>query len=328
MVRPASTGAVDARLTSAPPVLAEVVRAGLVEGRHRGSVVVLAVDGSIDLALGDVTSPMYPRSCAKVAQAAAVLQAGARLDGPLLALAAGSHSGEGFHLEGVRQILAGAGLGVSALRTPADLPYGDERAFLRAGGQAEPILMNCSGKHAAMLAACVANGWSTADYLAAGHPMQVLAREVLEGLAGERAGATGVDGCGAPVHAISLLGLARVYRTAVLSGRATPVRRVADAMRRHPEYVAGAGRIDTGLMRAFPGLLCKVGAEAVQAAALPDGRALAFKVDDGSPRAVGPVLAAVLRRAGLRDRVLDQIGSVPLFGGGRPVGEVRGVELG
>ncbi|GAA1410164.1 asparaginase [Kitasatospora putterlickiae] len=313
--------------SAALPVLAEVVRSGFVEGRHHGSLVLLAADGSVEFALGTPDAPVFPRSCAKPFQAVAALRAGLAIEGELLALAASSHSAESFHLDGVRRILAGAGLDESALRTPADLPLDDLEAelHLRWGGDREPILMDCSGKHAGWLAACAANGWPTDSYLDPEHPIQRLAREALEESAGEPAAHVGVDGCGAPLLAVGLTGLARAYRALVLAEPGTPQRRVADAMRAHPEYVAGTRRADTRLMRAVPGALAKMGAEAVQVVALPDGRALAFKIDDGAERARGPVLAAALRRLGVStgDGTLERIAAAPLFGGGARVGEVR-----
>ena len=310
-------------------VLAEVVRSGFVEGRHRGSLVVLAADGSVeaDLVLGDPTRPVFPRSSNKPMQAAAVLRTGLALDGELLALAAASHSAETFHLDAVRTILAGAGLTVDALQTPPSLPLdeAESEAWIRSGGHPEPILMDCSGKHAAMLAACVARGWDTATYLDPAHPLQRQVLSTFEQLTGETVPAVGTDGCGAPLLATSLVGLARAFRAIVLAEPGTPERRVADAMRAHPEYVAGTRRIDTWLMRGVPGAMSKMGAEAVQAVALADGRALAFKIDDGAYRAVGPVLAAVLGRMGVEadGDTLSRIASAPLYGGGRPVGAVR-----
>ena len=307
--------------------LAEVVRSGFTEGRHRGSLVVLAADGSVEFSLGSPGEPVFPRSSNKPMQAAAILRTGLELDGELLAVAAASHSAETFHLDAVRKILAGAGLGVGALRTPASWPLDEveKDAWIRSGGQPEPILMDCSGKHAAMLAACVARGWDTASYLDLAHPIQQQALETIQRLSGETVTAIGTDGCGAPLMAVSLTGLARAFRAVLLADPGTPERRVADAMRAHPEYVAGTRRIDTWLMRGVPGALSKMGAEAVQAVALPDGRALAFKIEDGGYRAVGPVLAAVLRRMGVAGAgdTLSRIASAPLYGGGQPVGEVR-----
>ncbi|MEV6973964.1 asparaginase [Kitasatospora sp. NPDC093806] len=313
--------------SAALPVLAEVVRSGFTEGRHHGSLVLLAADGSVEFALGTPDAPVFPRSCAKPFQAVATLRAGLAIEGELLALAASSHSAESFHLDGVRRILAEAGLDETALRTPADLPLDDTEAelLLKSGGDRAPILMDCSGKHAGWLAACVANDWPVDSYLDPAHPIQLLAREALEEAVGEPAAHLGVDGCGAPLLAVGLTGLARGYRALLLAEPGTPQRRVADAMRAHPEYVAGTRRADTWLMRAVPGALSKMGAEAVQVVALPDGRALAFKIDDGAERARGPVLAAALRRLGVttEDGTLDRIAAAPLFGGGVPVGEIR-----
>jgi L-asparaginase II len=123
--------------------------------------------------------------------------------------------------------------------------------------------------------------------------------------------------------AISLTGLARAFRHFVLAPEGSAERRVADAMRTHPAYVAGTRRPDTWLMREVPGVLSKMGAEAVQAVALPDGRALAFKIDDGATRALGPVLARALRMLGVDGEVVARIGEAPLHGGGGVVGEIR-----
>lgn len=183
--------------------------------------------------------------------------------------------------------------------------------------------MNCSGKHAAMLAVCAVNGWDRESYLDPAHPLQQLVHQVVEEAAGEQVAAVGTDGCGAPLMAISLVGLARAFRTFVLAEPGTAERRVGDAMRAHPEYVAGTRRPDTWLMREVPGTLSKMGAEAVQAVALADGRALAFKIDDGAGRALGPVLARALRLLGIDTPVVARIGHAPLLGGGGEVGEIR-----
>lgn len=308
-----------------PPVLAEVVRSGFVEGHHRGSLVLLAPDGTVEMSAGDPTAPVFPRSSNKPMQAAALLRAGLDLSGERLALAAASHSGEPFHLDLARKMLAEHGFAESDLRTPPDLPLdpAEAEAYLAAGNARERITMNCSGKHAAMLAACALNGWDPASYLDAQHPLQRLILEEVQAASGETVPAVGVDGCGAPLMAISLVGLARAFRSYVLAEPGTPQRQVADAMRAHPEYVAGTRRPDTWLMREVPGALSKMGAEAVQAVALADGRALAFKIDDGSGRAMGPVLARALAILGVDAPVVGRIADAPLLGGGERVGEVR-----
>ncbi|MFD0340700.1 asparaginase [Streptomyces sp. NPDC127117] len=320
-----TSSAAPSVISPALPVLAEVVRSGFVEGHHRGSLVVLAADGSVERSLGDPTAPVFPRSSNKPMQAAAVLRAGLDLSGERLALAAASHSGEDFHLELVHTMLAEHGLTPADLQTPPDLPLDPVEAetYLAAGHVRERITMNCSGKHAAMLAVCAVNGWDRASYLDPSHPLQQLVHRVVEETAGEPVTAVGTDGCGAPLMAISLVGLARAFRAFVLAEPGTAERRVGDAMRAHPEYVAGTRRPDTWLMREVPGTLSKMGAEAVQAVALADGRALAFKVDDGATRALGPVLARSLRLLGIDAPVVERIGHAPLLGGGGEVGEIR-----
>src|SRR4051812_9794980 len=129
------------------PILVEVVRNGFVESVHRGRVAVTAPDGALLASVGAEFAPMYPRSSSKPLQAVGMLRAGLDLDGALLALVAASHSGEGFHVEGVRLILAGAGLDESALQTPPDWPLDEaaREAAVRAGVPRSPVFMNCSG---------------------------------------------------------------------------------------------------------------------------------------------------------------------------------------
>jgi L-asparaginase II len=315
---------------SKPVVVAEVVRSGFVEGHHYGSVVALEADGSVAWSVGDAESQVFPRSCNKPVQALGMLRAGLDLDGELLALACASHSGEAFHLDGVHKILAAAGLGESALQTPPDYPL-DEAArdeLVRSGGAKTPIHMNCSGKHAAMLATCVVNGWDTASYLSPEHPLQIAIRETFEDLTGEPVEMVAVDGCGAPLLSTSLAGLARAFSLLSLATEG-PERRIAEAIRQHPEYVSGSRRDEAKLLRAIPGAIAKAGAESVYAVGLPDGRAVALKTDDGAPR-VRPVLMAealrrldVLEGEGVDAAAVEETGEVVLLGGGRPVGAIR-----
>ncbi|HEU4676170.1 MAG TPA: asparaginase, partial [Motilibacteraceae bacterium] len=174
--------AADRSVRADVPVVAEVLRSGVVESRHRGSLVALGPDGREVLAVGAVNEPVFPRSSNKPLQATGMLEAGLDLAGEQLALAASSHSGEPFHVRTAREILAGAGLQESALQTPPDWPLDDDAllAHARAGGGPEPVLMNCSGKHAAMLATCVVNGWPLETYREPDHPLQVAIRTTVE----------------------------------------------------------------------------------------------------------------------------------------------------
>lgn len=309
------------------PVLAEVVRSGFVESVHTGSVVVLDADGGVAFSAGQPEEPVLPRSANKPLQAAGMLDAGLVLAGELLALAAASHSGERHHIEGAEQILDGAGLDAGSLQCPPDFPYGVEArlAWLRSGRSAERLAMNCSGKHAAMLATCVTRGWPVATYLDPAHPLQRAVREAVEQLAGEVVATVAVDGCGAPLLGLSLTGLARAVRSLALATPGDSGRAVADAMRAHPDYVGGTGRDVTALMRGIPGLLAKDGAEGVYVAVLDDGRAVALKIEDGSARACVPVLVRALRVIGVEAEVLGDLAETLVLGGGQPVGVVRAV---
>jgi L-asparaginase II len=316
-------------------VLAEVIRSGVVESRHRGAIAAVAADGTVLLAAGTADVPMFPRSSNKPFQAATMLRCGLKLDGELLALAAASHSGEDFHVAGVRAILASAGLTEDALQCPPDYPLDEEanRAMIAAGADPDRIHMNCSGKHAAMLATCVAAGWPTESYRDPAHPLQQEIAAAISRLAGEPVGAIGVDGCGAPLMAISVTGLARAFRSVVLAEPGTAERAVADAMRAYPEWTSGTTRPERALMRAIPGLLLKSGAEGVEGFALADGRAGAFKTEDGAARGRVPVTVALLRELGADAEpgadagALAVLATSPVYGGGQVVGEIRAARL-
>ncbi len=309
--------------------VAHVVRSGFVESVHHGSAVVLAPDGSVALDVGDRVSPVFPRSSNKPLQALAMLRSGLDLDGELLALASSSHSGEELHRAGVSRILAGAGLDQSALQNTPGLPLDEEeqRRWLASGHGPARITQNCSGKHAAMLATCVAAGWDVPTYLDPQHPLQRAIAATVAELAGEPVAAVGVDGCGAPVLAISLTGLARAFASLATAAPGTLEHRMAEAIRAYPQWVGGTGRSVTALIRGLPGLIAKDGAEAVYAAALPDGTSVAVKVADGSDRAAPVLLAQALREIGVDAPVLDEVGRPPVLGHGRPVGTIEPLPL-
>ncbi|MFI6932883.1 asparaginase [Streptomyces sp. NPDC050287] len=324
-----SSSVADAPLVREPvhaPV-AHLVRGGLVEGIHYGSVVILDTGGQVHFQLGDIEAAFHPRSALKPVQAVAMVRAGLPLDGELLALAAASHSGEERHLAGTRRVLELAGLTEDDLRNVRDLPFDPvvRDDWIRQDRLPSRLAQNCSGKHAAMLYVCRLNGWSLDDYLDPAHPLQQAIAEIVEDLTGQRIAQVTVDGCGAPLFSVSLHGLARATARITTAATGTPEARVADAMREHAEMASGSGRDVAALMRAVPGLLTKDGFEGVQTAALPDGRAVAVKIADGAHRARVPVAAAALARAGVDPGLLTEFAGEPLLGGGEPVGCVRPV---
>ena len=299
-------------------VLAEYVRDGVVESEHRGFLVALNADGSIFKSLGDVETKIFPRSTVKCAQASAMVRSGLDLEPRLLALAQSSHSGGEMHMDGAREILASVGLSESALQCAQDRPLGD--AERRAWGEKPPtqIAMNCSGKHAAMLATCVKNGWPIETYLEQSHPLQLAIKAELEELAGETISLTSTDGCGAPLFLLSLIGLARAVRAITIS--TDPVHQsVMSAARAFPEMVGGVGRHNTEMMQQVPGLFMKDGAEAVNVCSLADGRTFVFKVSDGSLRTFRTIVHACLKDFGIDTPLtLEKV-----MGGPRVIGTIR-----
>ncbi len=278
--------------------LVHLVRDGMVEGVHHGSLIVLAPDGTTVFEAGDPDAAMYPRSTAKPVQATAMARLGLRLSPAGFAIASASHSGEPIHLDAAAAVLDGHS--PDELGNPADFPYDPfERDHWLATGRAPSRLAhNCSGKHAAMLATCRLRGWSVRGYLDPAHPLQRAIAATVEDLTGQGIARTAVDGCGAPLFATSLRGLATAASKLALAAPDSPEGLVAQGIRQHPELVGGTRRDVTAAMRAVPGLIAKDGFEAVQVAALPDGTAIAFKIADGGDRARAAVLTAALRLCG------------------------------
>lgn len=309
------------------PVVAHVVRNDTVESVHHGIGVITGPDGSITHAVGDPTAPIFARSSNKPLQALAMLRGGLDVSPAHLALACASHSGEPYHLDGVRAMLSGAGLTPADLQNTPDLPWRIEArdAWLAEGRSRESIAQNCSGKHAAMLATCVVNGWDTASYRDPQHPLQRLITATLTEMQGAEVSAMAVDGCGAPVHQLPLAGLAQAYGR-LAAAEVGDQHEVATAMRTHPDLVGGTGREVTDLMVNAPDVVAKDGAEGVLAIGLPDGHGLAVKILDGAPRAARVFAAALLGTLGtVPPAAIARLADAPVLGHGEPVGRVLAV---
>ena len=319
--------------------IAVATRSGFDESLHHGAGVVLdyrisrddAVDQRIpnsSAAVGDPMTVVYPRSCLKPMQAYAMTAVGLDLPLDLLAVACASHSGEAAHLDAVKRTLATVGLTVDDLQNTPARPYGaDARGAARqAGVEPSALQQNCSGKHAAMLATCKTNDWPIEHYLDQAHPLQqaISAETCRIGLQDPETMHVGIDGCGAPTHAIPLFGLANAFGWLVSTESA-----VSRAMQAHPELVGGTGRDVTAWMRAVPGLIAKEGAAGVMAAALPDGRAVAYKIAGGSDAARQAVMPEALRLLGVDAEMIERLAqqtAVPVSGGGSTVGQLVGLE--
>ncbi len=310
--------------------VAYTLRNGIQESFHDGAVVCLERDGSIAFSAGSPNAVIFPRSSTKPFLATAMVAAGLKLPSNLLALVCASHDGRPEHLQAAREILASARLNESALCNTKDLPLDDDaaREVVRNGGVATSLQMNCSGKHSGMLATCLACGWAHDEsYLNQQHELQRCITEMMPELIGENVAHIVTDGCGAPAHAMSLVGLARGFRAVAISESGSPARVVADAMREHPQMVGGPTRDVTLLMLGIAGLVAKDGAEGVYAAALPDGRAIALKIADGANRARPPLMRAALTALGIDISGVDPLAfASPIFGHGRVVGEVRVID--
>ncbi|MFC6353420.1 asparaginase [Rothia nasimurium] len=312
--------------------LAVVTRGDFIESRHVGSLVVLAPDGSTALSLGSPEALVYARSALKPLQAIASMNAGAELQGAQIALAAGSHTGSFEHMKVAQSVLAEAGLTADALLCPPAWPADEPsyHALVRVGHDKQRLAFNCSGKHAAFLWGCVKSGWSTDNYTDPHHPLQELVLQTIEEFTGETPQHVTVDGCGAPVAATSLVGLARAYSTlgAAVENIKADARAatVATAMVDYPEYVHAPGGSDTVLAETLDAVV-KRGAEGVLAIGLRSGASVALKMLDGSSRAASLVAVRALQAAGfLEGEAVDRAVTAttfPITGGGQPVGTIE-----
>lgn len=271
--------------------------------------VVVDAEGEPVVAYGDPARVTFLRSAAKPFQTLPLVASGAAdrlgLTEEAIGLCCGSHNSEPRHVEVARSILERAGLSEADLECGPHRPLRDAVAKEMAGRgeEATAIHSNCSGKHAGMLALAVDRGWPTLGYIEPKHPVQRrMAREVARWSGVEEAELeVGRDGCGVVCFALPLTAMAGAWaRLCRPDGDDAAARRVVEAMRAHPFMVAGTGRLCTALMEASPSLVAKVGAEGVYCAGdVARGLGVALKVEDGSRRAAGAALLAVLDRAGL-----------------------------
>lgn len=309
--------------------LAIVARNDVDESVHFGALVALNPDGSRAFCVGDPEILIFPRSATKPFQALAMVRCGLALDPQHLALVCASHSGQAIHQRIAKEILATVGLDESALANTGDYPLDIDSAHqaIREGKKKSSLQMNCSGKHAGMLATCVINGWSIDDYLSPSHPLQQQITSTIKEAVSMDPPAIGIDGCGAPSHVIGLENLAIGFGRIATGAMGEGGQQVFDAMSQFPELVGGAQRHVTGIMTAIPGLCAKDGAESVYVAAMNDGRAIALKMSDGSGRGLATVLVSALEKLGVDVSQVPTYVNEVVLGHGEIVGRVRAVGI-
>ena len=303
---------------NANPLLVEALRGGIVESLHRGAVAIVDADGAVHTALGDIDRPIFPRSAVKVLQALPLVASGAadklQLTDEELSLACASHGGEERHVQTAMSMLAKAGVDFQSLECGTQWPSydGATKALAAAHRQPNALNNNCSGKHSGFV--CVgcmmAQGRDVATfvkgYVQPDHPVMREVTASLQAATGfdlSRA-ARGTDGCSIPTYAIPLRHLAHAFArvatgVGLSSAHASAAKRLRQAVAKAPFMVAGTGRMDTRVMERFgERVFCKVGAEGVYCAALPElGLGVAIKMDDGNnARACEVAFAAVLER--------------------------------
>jgi L-asparaginase II len=298
-------------MSQAVPMV-ELWRGGLLESSHSGHAVIFGPSGVVE-SWGNPEAVIFPRSSCKMIQALPLVESGAAdaagLSERHLALACASHQGANLHVDMAADWLDSLGLGEPDLRCGAHEPYDEDARnhLIRSGAAACQLHNNCSGKHCGFL--------TTTRHLKAGpeyteidHPLQVAIKQATEEVCDQATAGYGIDGCSAPNFAVTLTGLARAmarFAQASESGsrRERAMYRLGQAMRMHPELVAGEGRACTELMRAMDHrVTIKTGAEAVFVAIVPQQQlGIALKISDGNSRASEAAVTALLSRLGVLD---------------------------
>lgn len=295
-----------------PVDFVELWRGDRLESVHRGHAVVIDRNGDIAHAWGDPDTVTYPRSSAKMIQALPMVESGIAdrfgLTVEQLALSCASHSGAAIHTDRVQRWLKDLDLDdnvfVCGTQWPADIAARD--GLIKADATPCRYHNNCSGKHCGFLTMAKAHGWSP-DYVEIDHPLQVTIKQAFEEVTQETSPGWGIDGCSAPNHACSIVGMARAMATFASAdesdARSSAMVRLREAMMAHPELVSNTDRACAHLMWAGKGKVAvKTGAEGYFVAILPEKKmGVALKIVDGATRASECAMASILCRLGVLD---------------------------
>ncbi len=309
--------------------MAQVWRGGVVESIHYGSVAVVDSNGKLLSSAGNPEFATFFRSASKPFQVLALVEAGGMerygFTPEEIALMAGSHSGQPEHIAVIDRILQKIEISESDLQCGVHPPF----SYAVQESTSEPVPKfdqrhhNCSGKHAGMIALTLLLGENKAGYL---NPKSKTRKRILQSVAQACQYPAskiklGIDGCSAINFAVPLknmaLGFARLAATDKIKGKfGHAMQTVSSAMQEHPLMVSGEKRLDYVLAQTFGGeVIAKAGAEAVECFGLADrGWGAAVKIDDGSSRAMAPVMFSTLKQLGYKfdaKELMDYI-SIPI----------------
>ncbi len=298
--------------------LAKLERGGIAESFHSGVAVLVGPNGQVLQSHGNIEKPIYPRSALKPVQALVMQELGLELSGVELVLSMASHLGTTSHIDAVDRILKSFQLSRSDLMCPRAYP-GNPKARAESNEMSR-IAMNCSGKHASFLATCKLNGWDLKTYLDPSHPLQVKMLEKTAELSGEKVAKVSTDGCGAPLFAISTIGLARA-----ISGFSRKGQELIAAAKAHPWAIGDAGGADSLFLE--QGFMSKIGAEGVFVVSTDSHHAVAVKIADGNLRAAPAIALELLRKHSLisddSHQVLHSSVYPKVLGGDQVVGALK-----
>ncbi len=301
-------------------MIARVMRSGVVEATHDGAVAAVDIRGNVEARYGDVGRRYFARSAVKPFQAYNSLRFGGDLPPEFIAVVSASHGGDPVQVAVVREILRDAGLDEQSLRCPPAWPHSS--GAVRRAGRSGPrrVWHNCSGKHAAMLRACVVQGWPTETYTDPDHPLQRANYELLHEITEEEPGPVGIDGCGVPVFRVSTVGMARAMAAFASDHRFAGI---WQAMHRFPMLASAPDGVDGAIARSLDAA-SKRGAEGLLGVALRNRLGIAVKVWDGARRAAGVGMISALEQLGLLAGAqpihLAAAARPAVLGGGVPVG--------
>jgi len=321
--------------------LALTSRSSRIDALHYGSIAVVDAEGTLLFSANDPGYPTYLRSSIKMIQALPVVLSGAAdrfgLTSKELAITVASHAATRDHVDVVEGMLLRLGLGEPSLGCGAHEPEDrtERNRLIRASEEPTQLHNNCSGKHAGMLATCLAKGWPLDSYLEIDHPLQEWILDLMAAYSGvprEQIG-IGIDGCSLPAYYMPISGAAQIAARFVRAAHNDPSgaeARVHGAVAAHPEMINAAGGFDTELIRATGGrMIAKRGAMAIFLIGVASRQygplGVAVKLEDGVMTPMPTVVMQTLEALNLLEP--EEIAALDSFRR-LPQRNWRGIEVG